>query len=148
MSRDGNLARWRRHSGAKYRERRAYMLARLGGRCVICGTTERLEIDHVDPATKHFTLLAEWYRPLEEIDAELEKCQLLCQRDHLAKSRAEGSLARRVGGEEHYQGKLTWAAVREIRAPDQKASRKELAERFGVSRAMIWLVQANRAWRE
>jgi hypothetical protein len=43
--------------------------------------------------------------------------------------------------------KLTWDDVREIRW-DIAASTKELAERFGVSVALIQKVRAGTAWRE
>lgn len=42
--------------GARQREwarsTRALLVERLGGRCALCGATETLEFDHVDPTTR------------------------------------------------------------------------------------------------
>lgn len=64
-------------------------LSTLGGQCVKCGSTEDLEFDHVDPATKSFTITAGWTRKLDLFMAELAKCQLLCQPHHLEKTKQE-----------------------------------------------------------
>jgi hypothetical protein len=48
-------ARRREYDFSRYREKVAGFVAYLGGACVECGATDRLEIDHVDPATKSFT---------------------------------------------------------------------------------------------
>lgn len=61
---------------------------KLGGKCVICGTKENLEFDHIDPATKKYTVsnvscsLEEWWN-------EVEKCRLLCKEHHKVLSDAE-----------------------------------------------------------
>lgn len=66
----------------------------LGGRCVVCGSTEGLEFDHVDPATKVLAISVaigrcwSWVRLLVELD----KCQLLCTGCHLNKTRGERSV--------------------------------------------------------
>lgn len=74
-----------------YREvRRPKVLAALGGRCVVCGATENLEFDHVDPAAKEFEIkdrLSLQPRTLEE----LAKCQLLCTEHHREKTAAENT---------------------------------------------------------
>ena len=36
----------------RYHKRRAEAVQLLGGKCVVCGTTEGLEIDHVDRSLK------------------------------------------------------------------------------------------------
>jgi hypothetical protein len=53
------------------------------GPCRLCGSTERLEVDHVDPATKVRT----W--ALARREAELAKCQVLCHTCHLEKTKAQ-----------------------------------------------------------
>lgn len=66
---------------ARYHKRRAEGIALLGGKCIVCGSTEKLEFDHVDPALKDFDVSrpslsrAVWL-------AELAKCQLLCEEHH------------------------------------------------------------------
>lgn len=68
----------------------AKMHAALGGRCVVCGTTNELEIDHIDPSTKEFAVTLKWQRPWSVIEPELKKCQLLCHDHHIAKTRSNG----------------------------------------------------------
>lgn len=73
---------------ARYRSLMQEARERLGSRCVICGTTENLEIDHIDPSTKLFTFGGK--RPSREVwEAELTKCQLLCHDHHLEKTSLE-----------------------------------------------------------
>lgn len=79
---------------SEYRARRAKMLSYLGNKCVSCETSEGLHIDHKDHTTKSFEISACWALAWETIKAELDKCQLLCGKHHLAKSKAEGSLAK------------------------------------------------------
>lgn len=71
---------------------KAKAVAYLGGQCVRCGATERLEFDHVDSTTKEApvsTLLdCTWERLLKE----LIKCQLLCRPCHVAKSFEQGDV--------------------------------------------------------
>lgn len=73
---------------------RAWALALLGGKCIACGLTERLQFDHVDASTKVIEIGVAirngWSR--ERLLEELAKCQLLCRPHHLAKSRREGDL--------------------------------------------------------
>lgn len=76
----------------------------LGGRCVKCGTIEKLEFDHINPITKSFTITKFLtQKPWEEVLAELRKCQLLCENCH-----KEKTLAEQTGSREHG----TWAAYR------------------------------------
>jgi len=55
--------------------------------CVKCGSSERLEVDHIDPATKVHHCVWSWSQ--ERRDAELEKCQVLCRACHHAKTGRE-----------------------------------------------------------
>ena len=66
----------------------------LGGKCVICGRTESLHVDHIDHTTKSFNIANNWGRAWSHLEPELAKCQLLCAEHHLEKSRSEGSLAK------------------------------------------------------
>jgi hypothetical protein len=66
--------------------RRDTLRAMLGGKCAECGATDELEFDHIDPATKLFTigtrLDGRWRALLDEV----AKCQLLCRPHHEARS--------------------------------------------------------------
>lgn len=55
-----------------------------GKSCVKCGATEQLELDHVDPRTKIHHAIWSWSK--ERRDAEILKCQVLCNDCHKKKS--------------------------------------------------------------
>lgn len=71
---------------AQIRQRKAEWLA-ANGPCRHCGSTENLEVDHIDPAQKvsHYV----WSWRLERRQIELAKCQVLCRKCHRIKSNAE-----------------------------------------------------------
>ena len=60
----------------------------LGGKCVVCGTTEHLEFDHIDPKTKSFdiTRYVNGGKSKHIFMEELKKCQLLCVECHKKKT--------------------------------------------------------------
>lgn len=75
---------------AKYKRewvaaRRAEWMA--GKSCVICGTTQDLEVDHIDPEMKVAHRIWSWAIPRR--NAELAKCQVLCKAHHLEKTLAQ-----------------------------------------------------------
>ena len=70
-------------------KRTAAALAFLGGKCVVCGASSKLEFDHIDPETKAKEISTaiqvecwSWDRLL----VELRKCQLLCRKHHVEKT--------------------------------------------------------------
>jgi 5-methylcytosine-specific restriction endonuclease McrA len=73
----------------RLRKRRLYAeaVALLGGRCVRCGATADLKIDHKDPGTKEYEISDVLFRRTKVRDRELAKCQLLCSYHHLFKTR-------------------------------------------------------------
>lgn len=62
--------------------RRAWLLA--NGPCALCGSSDRLEVDHVDPNSKTDHKVWSWAEP--RMLAELAKCQALCHQCHLEKT--------------------------------------------------------------
>ena len=76
----------------RYHTKRNYYIEMLGGECVLCGSKENLEFDHIDPTTKKLDVgkLLNYSKAVAE--AELSKCQLLCKTHHIAKSRKEASV--------------------------------------------------------
>ncbi len=64
----------------------AEWVASKGGACAKCGSTERIEIDHIDPALKEYKIASIWSRRKEIRDYELAKCQLLCYECHKEKT--------------------------------------------------------------
>lgn len=57
----------------------------LGGKCNQCGSLENLEFDHIDPATKTFSVSNWLGRTKFDFWEEVKKCQLLCNTCHIAK---------------------------------------------------------------
>lgn len=73
------------------KERRQYLREYLGGKCVRCGATERLEFDHIIPADKSYTIGSNiTCFSLEELILEVDKCQLLCRPCHIQKGIENG----------------------------------------------------------
>ena len=57
------------------------------GPCVECGSWENLQIDHKDPNTKVSHRIWSWAK--ERREAELAKCQAMCEKCHNKKSAEE-----------------------------------------------------------
>ena len=68
-------------------KRRQDALDLLGGQCN-CGSVVDLEIHHVNPALKSFTISQGWHHSWEKILRELEKCEILCKACHIDHHRA------------------------------------------------------------
>lgn len=73
----------------RYRKRRIEAIEYLGGECVQCGATERLELDHINPDTKSFEISKIWGIAQATFWDEVSKCQLLCKSHHVAKTKRE-----------------------------------------------------------
>ena len=68
---------------------REILIEKLGGKCVECGCTKELEFDHIDPSTKSFNIAAGYTKPKEVLLSEVAKCQLLCNKCHIEKSKRD-----------------------------------------------------------
>lgn len=55
--------------------------------CIKCGSSENLELDHVDRSTKVTNHIWSWCKEKREI--EIKKCQVLCHPCHKEKTRLE-----------------------------------------------------------
>lgn len=86
---------------SRYHSLMAEAREKLGGKCVLCGSTGGLEMDHIDRTTKLFTISIGWSRKPEEFWAEVAKCQLLCRDHHAEKTARE----QEVGHGEGLSGK-------------------------------------------
>jgi hypothetical protein len=65
----------RKRSGGRWQKVRARVLARDGNRCVQCGSTERLQVDHIVEAQ-------------DQVDDSIHNLQTLCHACHTAKTSA------------------------------------------------------------
>jgi 5-methylcytosine-specific restriction endonuclease McrA len=75
-----------RYNLARYNKRKAEAIEILGGVCVVCGSTDNLQFDHLNPSTKKFSLGKLWSSSQDVFLEELSKCQLLCFTCHIAKT--------------------------------------------------------------
>lgn len=125
-----------------------------GRSCAFCGSTENLELDHIDPTTKdpylrrksnHFI----WRWSEERRNAELAKCQVLCHPCHVEKSRREGNFTyNTVKGSSHGSSKLNEVQVIQIRAlADTGVLHTVIADQFGVSDRTINKIVNRVTWR-
>lgn len=72
----------------RYHRLRAQWIAELGGRCK-CGSTRKLQLDHVDPKTKTMEIGELWSAAIVRVREELKKCQVLCAKCHKRKTADE-----------------------------------------------------------
>lgn len=74
-------------------KRKPWALGLLGGKCVRCGTSERLEFDHIDRRSKSFDISNYLHsHTIDKLGEELSKCQLLCKPCHVSKTMEERGL--------------------------------------------------------
>lgn len=71
-----------RYDQSRYESKRERLLHIVGTSCAICGSSEMLEFDHIDPEDKSFSIMAHWGRPIDELIPELAKCRTLCHSCH------------------------------------------------------------------
>lgn len=72
----------RERAKTKYDARMAWARVRLGGKCELCHSTNKLEFDHTNPKTKRFDISHGYTKPIEVFAAEVDACRLLCRSCH------------------------------------------------------------------
>ncbi len=87
----------REYMRKRYARRKQEALNQLGGHCAKCGSTEDLEIDHIDHNKKtmhvnRMTMVSE-----ERFQSELKLCQILCRTCHEEKTIADSGNQRAKG---------------------------------------------------
>jgi 5-methylcytosine-specific restriction endonuclease McrA len=129
----------RNYQNAWMKRRRLRAIALLGGHCAECGSTENLQVDHVDPESKDPLLRALktasfWSWAWHRIEAELAKCQVLCLPCHKVKTAGEA-----VRGERHGHHVLTTEQVRDVRRRVLSGeSQASVARLYRVDRRHVW----------
>ena len=117
-----------------------------GKSCAICGSSEKLELDHIDRSTKLISPTGLW--SLSDSNpkkiAELAKCQVLCSECHLEKTISE---KKDILGSETSQAKLDESSVRDIKRRLHSGSRQsDLASEYGVRKQTINDIAKGRTW--
>jgi len=120
----------RTYQASWWASRRAAYLA--GKSCAKCGSDDRLEVDHINPASK--TTHRMWSRSQAFTGAELGKCQVLCHTCHKAKSAAEAS-ERQTGKPRHDLRKQTDRAIQ--RALADAGTVRGAAKLLGIHRSTV-----------
>ena len=112
-----------------------------GGKCVQCGSSESLEVDHIDPGSKSPKLghkrSVQRLAKAERYE-EFAKCQVLCRACHRKKS----------GTDKYRNQKLNPERVREIRARWKAGgeSMTTIGRDYNVTGGMVWNVVKGHSW--
>lgn len=85
----------RAYMANRYTVRMAAAAEYLGGVCVDCGTTRRLEFDHRDPSRKEFEITRGGTIAEDRFWAEVDKCVLRCRDCHEERTLRDRARARR-----------------------------------------------------
>lgn len=115
-----------------------------GKSCIRCGSNEDLRLDHIDPSTKIDHKVWSWSQ--ERRDAELAKCQVLCQPCHIWKTvSCEESVFR---GQDNGRTKLDETTVLTIRRlyVTGEVTQRQLAAHYGVSLPTINELLCGKTW--
>ena len=86
---ENNKEKWKGYLREHREKKKAICLEYLGGKCVKCGSTERLEFDHIDRTTKKYSIGGRVSHNFDNLKEELNKCQLLCYDCHKVKTKSE-----------------------------------------------------------
>ena len=83
--RDNNREEMNEYTRKWVTNRKNLLKEKMGGKCVICGATENLQFDHINPLEKSYNISNNYFR--KDVDEEIAKCQLLCSTCHLEKTK-------------------------------------------------------------
>lgn len=131
-----------------YAKKRAKYIDLLGGKCVECGSMEKLDFDHKDPSTKTFPIGKLMNFSEDIVLEELKKCQLLCEDCHDVKTLVKkDGYDRKAKGEQVGTAVLTEADVLKIRELLNTKSTVEIGRMYGVDRNTIYFIKIRRTWK-
>lgn len=122
----------RKYMLERYHDRRKSAIESLGGKCVYCGATELLELDHINCSEKSFEISAMWSIAEAKFLEELKKCQVLCRACHLKKSIADRGQVLTKGANVHG----TISSYRYCKCDVCKKAKNEYMRRYKVKKKM------------
>lgn len=109
--------------------------------CLWCGSTEKLELDHIDPSTKIANAIWSWSEPRRL--AEISKCQILCHNCHLKKTILNGDTSK--FGEDHANCRFSNAEVLEMkRLRSEGLTYAQIGNVFHTSKQSVWDIVVGR----
>lgn len=122
----------------RYHKIRMNLIQQLGGRCVICGSTENLEFDHTQKEAKGFDIAPNITAGKDAIQEELKKCRLLCHSCHLKKTRDKKDAG----------AKLNKEAILNIRKEyaTGNITQTELGKRYGITQSAVGRIVRKERW--
>lgn len=133
---------FKKYQSAWMKKRRETWLA-ANGPCRLCGSSERLEVDHIDHSTKVDHRVWSWSD--ERRKAELAKCQVLCHDCHKRKT-AEHSRLKNLG-KPGRPLKLTEEVVLEIYALVKAGvGPREIGRKFEISHSTVIKIRDGENW--
>lgn len=110
------------------------------GPCVLCGSDDRLQVDHIDPSKKNTHRI--WSYSKSKRDLELAKCRALCYSCHSRKSASEC-----LKGEDNPRTTLTNLQVAHIKTEFLAGVRqRDLVKKYNVSKGTIYTIVRNKKW--
>lgn len=79
----------------KYLPIKLHLQKLLGGKCKKCKESNHivLDFDHKDPKTKLMSISQNYHLPIQELEEEIKKCQLLCANCHRVKTWNSGGFS-------------------------------------------------------
>jgi len=123
----------------RWKTRRKRAIQYLGGCCVKCGRTNKLQFDHIDPRSKTCTIAKASSFSNKRFLQEVEKCQLLCKKHHKLKTFKELHLRNVARGERIKQAAFTDNQVIKLRKLYNKGrvTVVRIQKHFGVTRTTV-----------
>jgi len=117
-----------------------------GQKCCKCGSTDRLELDHIDRTQKKTHAIWSWTKAKRE--EEQKKCQILCHDCHRAKTSHE--MRELLTGTNNYESRrLTNEQVAEILAlAAQGHGPRELGRKYYVCHTTIGRILSGLRYRD
>lgn len=116
------------------------------GPCVICGSMEQLELDHINPEDKITHVV--WSLSEGKRNLELSKCQVLCRTCHKRKT-SEYNRSRLKGKPNYRDRTLRPEVVDGIRKLSRLGlTQRFIAELYGTGRRVVQRIQKNETYIE
>jgi hypothetical protein len=125
----------------RYQKRREQVIEKLGGCCANCKTTENLEIDHIDRATKEYNVAHIFSASEEKFWKEISKCQLLCKKCHKEKTERENIALGLT--KEHEHGTINKYITDKCRCPLCKKANQEYMRAYRNKNNLKAIADAN-----
>lgn len=118
-------------------QRRKEGIRYLGGHCVVCKTTNNLNVDHVNPKTKISHNIWSWSESRRK--KELDKCQLLCETHHKEKTRKN---------KEYNPDTLDEKTVKKVKEllAEGKLSQRAIAKTLGIAQGTVSRIKTGKKY--